>query len=85
MTFNFKRNKYVSVILAAALLLTTVLLPLMTVFSLEDEAWAIQLSREGDANGKKINYSNYNWSSLGSNLIPDPTVSHFDVDGKYGS
>ena len=48
------------------------------------EPSAFQVSRVGDASGTAINYSNYDWSYLGENLIPDPEVRHFDSNGEYG-
>ncbi|MBO7519852.1 MAG: hypothetical protein J6T73_03650, partial [Clostridia bacterium] len=85
MKMNLKQNKLVSVLLAVTIMLTVVLLPVMTVFAMtDDDTWAIQVTREGGPNGEKIDYSGYDWSSLGKNLIPDPTVSHFDVNGEYG-
>ena len=49
-----------------------------------DTPYAIQVSRSGSVNGSPIDYSGFDWSILGENLVPDPTVSHFDVGGEYG-
>ncbi|MBO7519695.1 MAG: hypothetical protein J6T73_02855, partial [Clostridia bacterium] len=52
------------------------------------EPEVFQVSREGaDSNGVAISYSGFNWDGLGENLVPDPTVSHFEngVYGKYAT
>ena len=36
-----------------------------------------------DYAGEKIGYEGFDWDALGTNLVPDPTVSHFE-DGVYG-
>ena len=48
---------------------------------------AYQVSRSGGISGSAISYSGFDWSLLGTNLVPDPTVSHFDAgagNNQYG-
>ena len=76
-------KKLLSVLLVIAIAFS-MMLSLTQMVSAEGEAWAIQVSRNGSAGGEKFDYSDYDWSTLGENLFPDPTVANFDVGGEYG-
>ena len=73
-------KKILSVLLSVTLVFTALLAVTQTV-SAAGAAWAIQTTRN---NSGAFNYTGFDWSALGTNLIPDPTVSHFDVGGEYG-
>ncbi len=77
-----KLSKLVAIVLAC--LITVVGLPILAIAA-ENEAYGLQVTL--DSSNKKISYEGFNWSSLGTNLIPDPTVANFDngVYGKYAT
>ena len=77
-----KLSKLVAIVLAC--LITVVGLPILAIAA-ENEAYGLQVTL--DSSNKKISYEGFNWSSLGANLIPDPTVANFDngVYGKYAT
>ena len=70
-------KKIISILLSVLLMVSSMFSIAQTV-SAAGGSWAIQVSRS------YAEYSDYDWSALGENLIPDPTVSHFDVGGQYG-
>ena len=76
-------KKIISVLLATSVMLSAMLTLTQTV-SATGESWAIQAARSGSASGSAISYTDFDWDGFGTNLIPDPTVDHFDVGGEYG-